>query len=743
MTDYGHNVPAPLFRKSFSCGEKPESAILTISGLGYYRVFVNGTERTAGLLAPYTSNPDLFTYFNRYDITDDLKKGENVIGVILGNGIRNCIGGKNWKFDQATFRGAPLLAMKAELTYPDGTAESFEADDSFRVHRSPILFDDLRLGEIYDARLEDEIDGWMMPGFDDSSWDVPVFCDMPRGEQRIVGAPPVVARRVLRPVKIYPEDDAYIFDFGQNGAGVLTICDCFEAGRTIRVEFGEYLKEGKFNNSSIHICGKENNAPFSWQTIEYTSAGKKGSRYTQSFSYFGFRYAKVTGITADEATEELLTYTQMSSKLNKNGDFSCSDEIANRLQKMTIESDLSNLFHIPTDCPHREKNGWTGDAALSAVQMLYNFDVDELFIEWMRNVAATQDYKGALPGIVPTSGWGYYEWNGPAWEAVMVEIPYRLYQLRGDLRCAEMMHPAMMKYVAYALSRRDEKGLCHYGLFDWEPPHFSRRAPLEVTDTIYCYDFAKKAAALYHVMKMEEVAHFCEEAAEGYRNAIRTHLIDFDTCTVYGSCQTSQAMAIYYGIFNDDEKEKALAKLVELIEAENRHIDCGVLGARVIFRVLSDAGMVDLAYEMICQPDAPSYAEWLTRGDTTLAEDFYAEEDQVNSRNHHFLGDISAWFMDSILGIRINPDLDNPNRVDVRPNLPKVMDFAEGYITVPAGKVCVKLTRHRRSYGDFIVADFEVPDGVTGTVYPQSGNWNMGCPEFPLRTGSYETHPLL
>lgn len=711
MSDFGSLVPAPLLRRSFNLDSVPESAALTITGVGFYRLFINGREVTRGHMSPYISNPDHFLYFDRYDIGQYLRKGENVLGVMLGAGIRNCIGGLGWGFTEARYRGAPVTAMKLEAG-----EYSFEADERFRCHSSPILFDDMRIGEIYDARLEDETEGWTLPGFDDSGWHAALPTEMLRGEQRIADVPPITVRGKLSPVKIWREDDSFIYDFGQNGAGLVTLRTDAEAGRHIVVDFAEILVNGRFYNDTIAFSDDER-LPYHRQTLDYTASGRTGQEYTPSFTYYGFRYARVRGIKESEATDSLLEYSLMSSRMAERGDFVCSDSTLTSLQRMTRESDLSNLFHIPTDCPHREKNGWTADAALSAVHMLTNLDVDELLTEWSRNVSASLRYDGAMPGIVPAADWGYDEWNGPAWDSALVEVPYQLWRLRGDMRAARYAAPAMMRYVAYTMTRRDERGLVHFGLGDWSAPHTPFKAPLELTDSVTCCDISEKAAALYRAMNMREAAEWCDAVAASYREAVREHLICHESATAAGRCQTSQAMALYYGMFTEDEREAATNVLLELINEADGHLDCGVLGARVIFRVLAESGYVDTAYRMIVRPDAPSYGNWVVRGDTTLAEEFGAEGDRINSRNHHFFGDISAWMIDTVCGIRVNPRLEGADTVDVVPHLPEELSWAEAYHILPVGRVEVKLCRK----GDMIILSVTAPDSAQGRIIAPDG----------------------
>ncbi len=747
FTEY---FPAPLMRRRLDLEKKPAAAKITFTGLGFYRLFVNGREITKGLLAPYTSNVDHIVYFDEYDLTDLLREGENVVGFILGNGTRNPIG--NVFLAESRFVGEPCAAFVLELRYEDGSEESIEADGNVKVHASPILYNDLRIGEIYDARLEDQVEGWTAPGFDEFGWTSALRSEMPRGDHRICAAPPIKKRKTLTAVSITKDGDGFIYDFGQNGAGLVCLRPDFEEGRTLVLEFSEVLKDGRLFTFPLKILDKSLGVKYTHQTVEYTCSGR-AAEYRPSFTYEGARYVRIAGISESEATKELLTFELMSTVMEERGTFTSSDPVLNELQRITREATLSNVMNIPTDCPHREKHGWTADAAVSSVHMLMNLDADEVLTEWMNNVALAQKPDGAMPGTVPSAtDWGFDSWNGPAWDAVLTEVPYRLWEIRGDTRAAAAVSSAVFRYIPYVLGRRDERGLVHIGLGDWVAPHENIKAPVALTDTIMCYDICVKGATLYRILGKQEMADFCLTAARGFRRAVRDNLIDHEKRLAAGNCQTSQAMAIYYNMFTEDEKPEALENLLRIIERDGEFLDTGVLGVRVLFRVLSDYGHSDLAYKMITRPEAPSYGNMVKRGETTLVEDFGSETERINSRNHQFLGDISAWFISYACGIRVNRraerDLrrvidgakptvpaDGYNNIDVLPVLPSALGFAEASYRAPGGEVRVRLDRISGEV-EQVRMTVSSAEGLYGEVFPPVGMSFDGCASYPLTPGT-------
>ena len=700
------HIPAPLFRKTFKLDEISQEAELSICGLGFYRLYINGKELTKGHIAPYISNPDDYLYYDCYKIGEHLKKGENCIGVMLGNGLINSIGGGTWDFDKAVFRSSPKLA----LTFKCGEI-AFEADESFRAAGSPITFDDFRAGEFYDARLEQK--GWNDTDFDDSGWKNAIKADTPRGTPSLCNAEPIVITGQLKPVSIQKKKDGFLYDFGVNNAGVCRLKIDGALGREISLEHGEALIDGEFYTDNICFLPKGY-----VQRINYICKGNDD--YTPSFTYFGFRYVLVKGISEDEATEGLLTYLVMSSDLKERGGFSCSDEIANKLQEATRRSTISNFFYFPTDCPHREKNGWTGDASLSVEHTLLNLQAENSYSVWMDNLRKAQGENGIIPGIVPTSGWGYAWGSGPSWDNVITTLPYYIYIYRGDRRILEDNAGAIFRYLHYMSTRRNEKGLYEYGLGDWCPAGRAvdnYKSPVVVTDSIACLDICNKAAFIFDTLSMKPQKMFAEELAGDVRRAIREHLVDLNTMNVLGSCQTSQAMGIFYDVFLPSEKQQAFNMLLKYIELEDYHIDVGILGGRVIFHTLSMFGHSDLAYKMITQKTFPSYGHWLTLGATTLFEDFIPKGEKINSLNHHFWGDISGWFIREIGGILLNPHKNNINEVDIKPNFITALSSAKAHHIAPLGKIEVSWTRR----GETVEIDVVIPEGMSGNIIPPAG----------------------
>ena len=718
------HVPAPILRKSFTLDSAPSLAQLDIAVSGFYELYVNGENITHGLLAPYINNPDRIVYVETYDVSKHLRCGKNAIAVILGNGFANQ-DVEGWEFSKAAFRAPLVMALDCKIKTDTDTV-IIESDESFKVAPSPILFDMYRYGIIYDAREEKR--GFSESDFDDSDWESATLATAPKGKITPLRAKPIRIREELSPVSIERQSDfyclhyksgepmketyikdGYLYDFGINAAGVCRIKIKGERGQRITVRHGETLRDGLFDiGSTVTIKEDTQNIIGYLQTDVFYLRGGEEEILLPSFTYHGFRYAFVEGISEAQATPELLTYAVFNTDVNKRSHFECSDEILNTIYKMCLQADLSNFHHFPTDCPHREKNGWTGDIAVSAEQLLLSFDCKDNLITWLESLRAAQLDTGMLPGIAPTSTWGYKWGNGPFWDQAAVVVPYYIYKYDGDTTPITENADMIAKYLRYIASRRDENGLVAVGLGDWVQPRcrsIGILSPLVFTDSVTVCDIAAKAEYLFGIIGRESDVEFARTLKDEMRAAIKAHLIDGENALAVGNCQTSQALGLYFDLF--DDYRRAYEKLIEIIKADGEYMTTGVIGHRYLFEVLTRGGDCDLALRMIARPDEPSYGSMIERGATALCESF--DVNGLNeSENHHFLGDVLRVFISHIAGLSINPSVNDTDTLVFAPTVPSTLEWARAEYAFASGKaVCgfEKMGERVRFYA-------EIPEGI-------------------------------
>lgn len=708
-SEYTKAVAAPLFRKVIEC-DKTDGAYIEISAMGFYELYVNGEKITKGLLAPYISNPEHILYYDTYKLDGLLKKGKNTVCVILGNGFKSNCGGQIWDFDKAAYRGAPALS----LYLFDGERE-YTAED-FLWKRSAILFDDMRCGVMFDAGAWN---GDELMGADSKGWQEPILSDGKAGELKAIFCEPIRVREELRAIEIVensyihyvPRGDVfkgecfigaedyeggYLYDFGKNAAGTVRLKIRGKAGQKIVLRFGELREDDDLCLSTVNFY-----PPALVQMLYYICSGDGEETFEVPFTYYGARYCHIWGITPEQATKDLLTFLVASSDMQMLTSFECSSDDVNKIYSMCEVSDLSNFWYFPTDCPHREKNGWTGDASESSEHMLLHYGAQKSFSQWLQNIAKAQDEKGSLPGIVPTGGWGFEWGNGPAWDRVLFNLPYYNYKYTGEYSDVYELKDTMMRYIRYLCTRRGERGTLAIGLGDWCHIGMVQGrycTPLEFTDTAIMYDICKKTSALFSVAGIGgEDKELVDALAKELRQNIRDAFLDTSDMSLAGGTQTAQAFGLEYGIFEKDEEKRAFDRLVEEIHKHDDFMYLGFLGARLIFQVLSRFGESELAFKMITRREAPSYGMLIDRGCTSLPEAFDSPAytyDKTISYNHHFFADVSRWFFENILGISVNPSVTDANSVVISPCRVSSITYAKGERIMPDGKLSVFWTRN-------------------------------------------------
>ena len=667
------HVAAPYIRKSFNIDQIDGEYTLDISVVGIYDLYVNGYRISKGRLLPYRTNPNHIVYVDTYRLNECLVPGENVIGIMLGNGFSNSIF-RCWDFDRLSWAHSPKIALEVK----QNNKVIFDMS-SFKCHPSEVVFDDFHCGEHIDANKY--LDGWDRQGFDDSRWDNMIEVESPKGEllphpnfyPTIYGA--------VKPEKVIKGKDCYLYDFGMSFTAVYKLKIRGEKGKTIRLFMSDGIREDKtIFTDEISAFGE---LPMEYRQFDWFTLSGGDDEFENRFSYKSGRYIALIGISDEEAeTIELEAY-KVSSIPNEVSHFECDNEIINGIQQLTINSDKSNFFYFPTDCPHREKNGWTGDATLSAEQMLINFNCLNQFKAWLRNIVKAQNKEGTIPGIVPTDTWGFAWGNGPGWDTVLFELPYRAYVYSGDKEFLVIVHEPIIKYLAYMKTKENEKGLFKFGLGDWLPAR--SHTPVEIVDSIIYKAHCDLAEKIFDVLGDKENSKKARDYSDYIKKNFNEHYpVNFDNRYFN---QTWGAMSLYYDMYDGEQKEQAKQALMYAIECQNEFIEFGVLANRCFWRVLAEMNETDLAIKMLTQDGNFSFKKFLDYKATTLFEAFIYFDGTVEhlpmfvpnstiSMNHHFWGDVSAFFYRHLAGLQIN----NPFELTFSPSFTKYVKKVDANI---------------------------------------------------------------
>lgn len=657
-----HVKQAPYFRKVFNLSKPVDEARAYIAVAGLYELYVNGKKVSDHRLDPMFTRFDRRNLYVTYDVTSYLQSGDNAIGVVLGNGWYNHQSMAVWFFDRAPWRDRPAFCMDMRITYADGSKETISTGKDWKTSFGPIVFNSIYTAEHYDARYEQP--GWNTIHFSDSKWKNVLFRDAP--SQNIVSQQLHPIRNVERivPKRVTKINDmTYLFDFGKNIAGVTELKIEGQKGMEIRVKHGEMLGEdGRLDMSQIeaHYRPKDDKDPF--QTDIYTLKGDEVETFMPLFNYKGFQYAEVTADRPITLTVDNLTAWFMHNDVPVTGHIETSNPLINKIWEATNTAYLSNLFGYATDCPQREKNGWTNDANIAIETGLFNFDGITVYEKWLADHRDAQQPNGVLPCIIPDSGWGF-EWaNGLDCTSTIAIIPWNIYMFYGDSRLLTDCYESIKRYVDH-VTDITPSGLTSWGLGDWAV--YKSKIPTEFVASVYYYIDAvilSKAAALLGKIEDEKkyvaLSNKIKEAFnERYLNRANG---------LYGEGrQAEQAMPLHWGLIPEELKSKAAAHLAERVIKDGKHIDVGIFGAKALLNALSDNGYADLAYEVASQKTFPSWGWWIENGATTLYENWNLKEDM--SRNHIMFGEISAWFYKALGGIKPDPVLPGYKNILLQP----------------------------------------------------------------------------
>ena len=676
--------PAPLFRQEIEVRKKVISARAYVATGGLFELYLNGKMIGDHRLDPMYTRFDRRTLYVTHDVTFCLKEGKNVIGIMLGNGWYNHQSTAVWFFDKAPWRARPKFCMDLRITYDDGTVQTISSGTSWKTSLGPVVFNSIYTGEHQDANLEQS--GWCMPGFDDSKWVNAKLTAAP--SQNIVSQQLQPIRAVEEiPAKSYRKfnDSLYVFNLGRNIAGVSKIILTGLPGTVVSVKHGERIYEnGRVDQSniSVHYRPTDNTDPFG--TDIYTLKGGAVETFSPHFNYKGFQFIEVAASKPVQISQNGVSGYFMHSDVPPVGKVTSSNPTLNKIWFAANNSYLSNLYGYPTDCPQREKNGWTGDGQISVETGLYNFDGITIYEKWLADHRDEQQPNGVLPNIIPTSGWGYDWANGPDWTSSLAIIPWNIYMFYGDNRLLQETYGNIKRYVDY-IHRISPDNLTDWGLGDWIP--VKSKANKELTSSCYYYTDVTILAASAKMFGNKEDFENYSALAEKIKNAINKKFLNASTGIYASGFQTELAAPLFWGVVPEELKAVVAANLAKRVEADNFHLDVGLLGTKSLLNALSENGYAETAYKVAAQETFPSWGWWMVNGATTMYENWPIDAKSDISLNHIMFGEISAWYYKALGGIR--PDQSQPGfkNILLEPHFVKGLNSFEASHTGPYGEI--------------------------------------------------------
>jgi len=733
--DFYREDPAPLFRKNFILDQRPVKARLYISGLGYYESRLNGRRIGDRVLDPGWTDYANRILYSTYNVTALLQKGTNCLSAVLGNGWYNPLPLRMWgrlNLREHLAVGRPCLIAQLEIHFADGSSRTVVSDKSWKVHEGPLLRNNIYLGEVYDACRE--IPGWDIAGFDDSAWSQAASAPEPGGRLEAQSQPPIKAAEEIRPVNISePRPDVFIVDFGENFAGWARLQVRAPRGTKIRLRYGELLYYDGTLNPMTSVCGQikglrsDGNsvggpgAPeVAVQQDVYICRGEGKEVYVPAFTFHAFRYVEVTGFPS-QPEPEAITGLRLHANVESVGNFACSDPLFNRIQDMTRQTFLSNLFSVQSDCPHRERFGYGGDMAATCEAFMMNFNMASFYAKAVRDWQDAALADGMLTDTAPFVG---IQYCGVAWAMAHPLLQAELFRYYGSQRLIEEQYPTSRRWLNLVNSQYPDH-IVTEGLSDHEG---LEQAPAPPMVTPLYAESARILSRLADILELEEDEARYQKLFLDIQETYLDRFLERGTGQLHPHTQASQVMALGLDLLPPEERDNALQVLISKIQGENDgHLSTGIFGTRYLLEVLTKTGNADLAAAIVREPTFPGWGYMLESGATTLWEHWELSDDTF-SHNHPMFGSISAWFFQWLAGIQPHPQAKGFDRFSIRPQPLEGITWVEAEYKSVRGAIRVFWERDKEEF----MLKITVPPNTRAKVFiPTSDVESIGEKEKP------------
>jgi alpha-L-rhamnosidase len=678
---------ANQLRTEFTLTEAAVRARAYICGLGYYELHLNGAKVGENVLDPGWTTYDKRVLYTTYDVTPYLRRGANALGVMLGNG---------WFHSKA-------LLVQVNIELGSGKRMSIVSRPAWKFHDGPITSDGVWDGETYDARLETP--GWDQPGFDDSSWGC--------GPIEVVTGPPgTISAQMMPPIRVVdtlvpvamanPRPGVYVYDMGQNFSGWAQLRVSGPRGAAVTLRFSELVYEnGMINRDNIRAAKARD---------IYILRGEEAEVYEPRFTYHGFRYVELTGYPGTPSLDTLRGRV-VHTAVGEAGSFVASKQILNQVQKLIRWGQLTNLHSIPTDCDQRdERQGWMGDAQVTAEEAALNFDMAAFYSNFIRDIRDVQGPDGTITDTVPHR-YGSRPAD-PAWGTAYPQLCWTMWEQYADRRILEENYDGVKKYVDFLRSRAPD-GVLRYSYYgDWVAVEHT---PGEFVSAAYYYYDAQILQKIAQVLGKSADAQTYAQLSGQIKEALNRAFFDVNTGNYANGTQTANAMALDLDLVPKDKRGAVAGNLTnDIVYAHNTHVTTGFIGVKFLMPALTQMGRADLAYELATQTTYPSWGYMVARGATTLWELWQEKTGpSMNSHNHAMFGSVGAWFYQGLAGIGLDADMGVGYRqIQIYPHVVEDLQYVSASVDTIRGRVTSSWTH---SPG-VITLEVGVPMGAVARV---------------------------
>ncbi len=725
---------SPLFRKEFSVTKRVQSAFLYICGLGYYEAFLNGNKVGDHVLDPAWTNYEQRSMYVTYDVTNQLSQGNNAIGVMLGRGQYNPLCNDIWGLSVSAWIDQPKVIAKLHIEFSDGSDTDLITDNSWKTSGGPVVYDDTRHGELYDARLEQK--GWSSPLFSENKWNnASVVKWNARLESQMM--PPIRCFAPIAPIKTFNKGKGItVYDIGKNIAGWARVKISGKSGDRVLVEYCETPSDNELipnlTPSRFHHNIKDKQyASFYDKGVNirqqngYILKGEGKETFECRFSYKGFRFIRVT---SDESViVEKVEGVPVHTDVEIAGDFTCSNPVINQTQKNSVNSLFNNYHSIATDCPHREKQGWTADNYMSANAAMYNFNIASFYSKWLTDLAGTQSEVGGLGTVAPASN---YDKNASTvWPAAIVYIPWDLYGFYADSLPMKKNYDVMNRFAKSSLLRqvKGKPEIINDVLGDWVAPLMeindsirnNTMAPPEgftLYGTASHYLIVKRLSDINVTLGMKKEALEMADWAKRIATNFNQEFFDEKSATYHGDKptkyrQSANIVPLEYGLVSKEKQDIVLANLINDIHSKGDRLSTGFIGTSALMEYLPQADP-ELAFKIATQKNYPGWGYMIEQGANSMWEGW----DGYDSRNHTPFCLISGYFYKYLAGIQIDFSAPGFKNIIINPSIVGDLNFVNAYHDSMYGRIKSNWKLENKK----LTMDISIPVNTTATIYVTS-----------------------
>ncbi len=715
------NIPSLLLRRDFVVKPGLVRAIVNVCGLGQYEMTLNGKKVGDDFLSPGWTKYNKTCLYDTHDITGLLCRGENAIGLELGNGMYQVLGGGRYAKFKNSF-GPQKAIAQIRLEYADGSVQFVGTDESWQIAPGPITFNSIYGGEGFDARLVQF--GWNQAGFDALKWQHTIIVSGPGGDLRGLScaAPPILEFETHGAVSSYTLTNGdIVFDLGQNAAHIFKISVSGAAGSQVLLFPSELTnRDGSITQVSMG-SGKRG------AMCNFTKGTSGAETWSPKFFYVGCRYVQVHCVPAvtngTPPKIESLAGIVIHSTSEPSGEFECSNDLFNRTFTLVRWAQQNNMVSLMTDCPHRERLGWLEQDHLNGPALRYDFDLAQLFTKTLNDIADSQLTNGLVPSTAPEymvfrnkedpKHLRNFFGDTPEWSSSLILIPWQQYEFDGDLNLFRTYYAAMTNYLSY-LGSQTTNFIVSGGLGDWydlgpKKPGLSQLTPISLTATAYYYEDAAILSRVAGLLGNREDEQKYSSLAQNIRGAFNAKFYDATNGWYATDSQCANAISLVMGLCEETNRPMVLKSVVDDIHARDNGLTAGDVGYYYLLRALAEDGRSDVIFDMNNQTNKPGYGMQIAKGKTSLTEAW----DGGSSQDHFMLGQIQEWFYHDFAGIQDAPGSPGFKKIIIAPQPVGNVTWVKASYNSIHGTIVSDWQRDRGKFS----LKISIPANTTAMVY--------------------------